>query len=235
MFQVSEARAEFREEMDIRMPIDEAFDLYVNDSYVTTLVMSPSHVEEAVVGFLVGSRAVSSLGDIVGISRSDRRVDVRLRGELKRPRLFVDDCVGLVEGGAPVRSKLKINRQVFWEVVGDFEERNRFHGLQAAGIYDTSSRRAFVSFDVSRFSSVAKAIGTSLLSGADLSSSVAIASGRISADLVAMVANCGIPILAGFKSLLYGGFRNAALLGLTLVLIRGGEVRVLTYPERVEL
>ncbi|MEN2999760.1 MAG: formate dehydrogenase accessory sulfurtransferase FdhD [Acidilobaceae archaeon] len=235
MFQVEEARAEFREELGIKMPVDEAFDLYANNSYVTTLVMSPSYVEEAVVGFLVGSRIASSPRDILGIARNERRVEVKLKGEPRRPRLFVDDCVGLVERGAPVRSRLKVDRETFWEAVGDFEERNRFHGVQAAGIYEVSSRRGIVAFDVSRFSSVAKAIGALLISGLDPGSAVAIASGRISSDLVSMVANSGIPILVGFKSLLYGGFRSAALLGLTLVLVRGGEAKVLTYPERVEL
>ena len=41
------------------MPLDSSFDIYVNGGYVTTLVMSPSWVEEAVIGFLVGEGMAS--------------------------------------------------------------------------------------------------------------------------------------------------------------------------------
>ncbi|MCX8196255.1 MAG: formate dehydrogenase accessory sulfurtransferase FdhD [Acidilobaceae archaeon] len=233
MFEVKEAWAEFREEMGISLPLDEPFDVYVNGSYLATLLMSPSHVEEAALGFLVGSRTVSSPRDVMRLSREGRKVEVDVKGEPRRPKVFVDDCVGLVEAGVPVRSKLRVSMGTLMEVVKDFEERNRFHGVQATGAYDVSSGRAVIAFDVSRFSSTAKAIGASILSGLDIGSCIFIASGRLSGDLVSMVANAGAPVLVGFKSLLYGGLRSAMLLGITLVLIRGGEPKVLTYPERV--
>ncbi|MEM0497551.1 MAG: formate dehydrogenase accessory sulfurtransferase FdhD [Acidilobaceae archaeon] len=233
-FSVFEVLAEFRVEDGIVMPVDGVYSVYVNGSYVSSLVMSPCYVSEAVIGFLVGSGVVGSLSDIIGVSIGDGNVDVSCKGPVRPVRLYVDDCVGFIESGGFVKSRVRVDRGLVEGVVSDFMSRlDRFHGVQATGLYDLSSNNAVIAFDVSRFMSIAKALGYALTRGFSLDKSIAVASGRVSGDLVSMIARLGIPILVGFKSILYSGFKYSILLGVTLILYRGGELRILSYPERI--
>jgi formate dehydrogenase accessory protein FdhD len=94
-----------------------------------------------------------------------------------------------------------------------------------------------VAYDVSRYSSLAKALGYAIKSKYNMGESVVVTSGRASGDLIVMTANTGIPVVATTKSPIYSGYVAAITYKVTLITIsrRSGEVklRVLAYPERV--
>ncbi len=94
-----------------------------------------------------------------------------------------------------------------------------------------------MAYDVSRYSSLAKALGYAIKNKYNMGESVVVTSGRASGDLIVMTANTGIPMVVTTKSPIYSGYVAAITYKVTLITIsrRSGEVklRVLTYPERV--
>lgn len=233
MLEVVEMPAKFVEELDMILPFDETYDVYLNGSHIATLVASPGFEREMALGLLLGSRSIVSSSQIEAIAVENRRIEVRASGEVKRPKIAIDDCVGMIEIAASERSAMKVKRTTIEALVEDFHTRNRYHGVQACGIYDLSKMRGIVAFDVSRFASVAKAIGASEQMGFKADSSIMIASGRISGDMVAMALGRGMPVVVGFKSIMYSALRAALMGGVTVILSRGKEMKVLSYPWRV--
>jgi len=221
------------------MPLDSSFDVYVNGGYVASLVMSPSWVEEAVIGFLVGE-GMALFNGIKGldVSFESKSVNVVVEGFRGRRRFFFDDCVALASQASRVTSRLRVSRVVLEKLYEDFDSRSSGkQGLQATGVYDLTGRRGVIAYDVSRYSSLAKALGYAVKNRYDVGGSVVVTSGRASGDLVVMIANTGIPIVATTKSPIYSGYVAAVTYKVTLVIVssRGDRpgLRVLTYPERV--
>jgi len=239
-FNVTELNANYYISDDLPpMPLDSSFDIYVNGGYVATLVVSPSWVEEAVIGFLVGE-GMASFDGIRGldVGFESKAVSVIADGFRGRRRFFFDDCVALASQASIVKSELRIPRSALEVLYEDFDSRSSGkQGLQATGLYDIKGRRGVVAYDVSRYSSLAKALGYAIKNKYNMGESVVVTSGRASGDLIVMTANTGIPMVVTTKSPIYSGYVAAITYKVTLITIsrRSGEVklRVLTYPERV--
>lgn len=233
MLEIRELPAMFVEELGVTMPVDEVYELYVNGSQIATLVASPGHEREMVLGFLLGARVIKSSTQVEEIVVEDKRIEVRASGDVRKPRIAIDDCVGMVELMEPRRSEVRIEKKRLEELVSDFHARNRYHGVQACGVYDIISERGVMAFDVSRFVAVAKALGAAELSSLKPEGSVLIASGRVSGDMISMALGVGISMVVGFKSIMYSALKTALLGGATVILFRGKEMKVLSYPSRV--
>jgi len=221
------------------MPIDSSFDVYVNGGYVASLVMSPSWVEEAVIGFLVGEGMVSFNGiKSLTVSRESKVVSVEVEGFKGRRKFFFDDCVALMSQASKVKSELKVPITVLEELYMDFEFRSsEKQGVQVTGVYDLRSMGGVVAYDVSRYSSLAKALGYAIKHNFNVRESMVITTGRASGDLIVMTANTGIPIVVTTKNPIYSGYIAAITYRVTLVIaLRKGDdviLKILTYPERV--
>jgi len=221
------------------MPLDSSFDVYVNGGYVASLVMSPSWVEEAVVGFLVGEGMVKPGGiRSVVVSMESRSVLVEAVEFKGRTRFFFDDCVALASRASPVKSKLRVAWSALKELIEDFESRaSKKQGVQATAVYDLSQNTGVIAYDVSRYVSAAKALGYTVKHGFKAEECVAVTTGRASGDLVASVANTGIPILVTTKNPIYSGYIAATTYKVTLIITtrEKGETkpRILTWPERI--
>lgn len=219
------------------MPYDASFKVNVNGVFYTDLIASPDHIEDSVVGLLAGNNIVKSKGDIISLNvdRESNTVDVKVAGEVALKRLFIDDCIALASRGVRVKPGFRLEKKLLDSLVGDFESRGRgFQGLQATGLYSGYDKVAIIAFDVSRYVSTCKAIGRALREDLNLNSSIAIATGRATGDLIALLANVGVPLVVTSKGPVYSGFTMAALLGVTLIVYRRPqEFTVLTYPERL--
>lgn len=240
-FKVVESPVEYYVSEDLPpMPVDSVFDVYVNGGYVATLVMSPYWVEEATIGFLVGEGMVG-LGDIRGItvSRESRVVGVEVSNFKGRRRFFFDDCVALAEQASPVKSTARVAATTLEDLIGDFESRSSTKpGVQATGVYDLGRGEAVIAYDVSRYSSLAKALGYALKHKFNMGESILVTTGRASGDLITMTANTGIPIAITTKNPIYSGYIAAITYKVTLIVTsksKNGKVNLkpLTYPERL--
>ncbi|MDM7275507.1 MAG: formate dehydrogenase accessory sulfurtransferase FdhD [Thermoprotei archaeon] len=219
------------------MPYDASFKVNVNGVFYTDITASPDHIEDSVVGLLAGNNILKSKGDLLSLNvdRESNTIEVKIAGDVALKRLFIDDCIALASQGVRVKPGFRLEKKLLNALVEDFESRGRgFQGLQATGLYSRDDKVAIIAFDVSRYVSTCKAIGRALREDLNLNSSIAIATGRATGDLVALLANVGVPIVVTSKGPVYGGFAMAALLGVTLIVYRGlREFTALTYPERL--
>ena len=224
--------------------IDDSFDIYVNGAHYTTLVMNPSHVEEAVVGALLGDGLIKSPEEILELNVDPERriVRVNILGEPEIRRLHLEDCSMLAARGLIVDSNLRVSWDTIVNLFLDFNRRTvsvtRGLAMHTSALYDMANGKAIIVHDTSRHTSIAKLIGIAVREKLDFRSSIGITTGRASSDMVIRFANMKVPIVISTRGPLYSGLTAASLLKVTLVtyIRRGDRVRgltVLTYPERI--
>ncbi|MCS7107469.1 MAG: formate dehydrogenase accessory sulfurtransferase FdhD [Acidilobaceae archaeon] len=243
---IFETDVKYLEGDDGRPPvaIDDKLDLYVNGALYTTLYMSPTHVEETIVGVLLGDGLVRSADEIesVEVDERNKRAEVRVRGQPEAKRVHLEDCSPATLRAMRVGFGLKVPWSRIVEVYVDFNKRTisvtRGLAMHTSALYELEEGRAIVAHDTSRHTSIAKLIGIALKVGARFDRSLLITTGRASADMVTRAANVRSPIVISTRGPLYSGLTAASLLGITLVsyLRRGEQVRgltVMTYPERI--
>ncbi|MCX8196595.1 MAG: formate dehydrogenase accessory sulfurtransferase FdhD [Acidilobaceae archaeon] len=243
---VFESDVKYLEGDDGRPPvaIDDKLDLYVNGALYATLYMNPAHIEETVVGVLLGDGLVRSTDEIesVEIDERNKRAAVRVRRQLEARRVHLEDCSPATLRAMRVGFDLKVPWSKIVEVYVDFNKRTisvtRGLAMHTSALYELEGGKTVVAHDTSRHTSIAKLIGIALKVGARFDRSLLITTGRASADMVVKAANVKSPIVISTRGPLYSGLTAASLLGITLVsyLRRGERVRglaVMTYPERI--
>jgi len=224
--------------------VDDHLDVYVNGFHYTTLILNPVHVEETVVGLLLGDGIVRSPSEIVGVrvDLEGKRVEALVSGSPSLRKVYVEDCSSLATTGVMVDSNLRVSWDAIVGIYVDFNRRTisvtRGLAMHTSGLYDLAGRRAVIVHDTSRHTSIAKLIGVAVKEGLDFERSIAITTGRASSDMVLKFANVGVPIVVSTRGPLYSGLTAATLFKVTLIsyIRRGDRVKglvILTYPERV--
>ncbi len=110
----------------------------------------------------------------------------------------------------------------------------RTGGTHSSIVSDMSGNIVTFCEDVSRASSVDKAVGGAILDGTDLSRCVLITTGRLSVTMVTKVANAGFPLVASKAAPLSGGLELAKEKDITLVaFVRRPNMYVYTGEQRI--
>jgi len=224
--------------------VDDHFDVYVNGVHYTTLVTTPTHVEEAIIGALIGDGVVKSTEDIISldVDWERKRVSVIVSGNPSIRRVYYEDCSSLAAAGLIVDSDLKVSWDTVVNIFLDFNKRTisvtRGLAMHTSALYDLASERAVIVHDTSRHTSIAKLIGLAIKHKLDFGSSIALTTGRASSDMVTRFAAMKTPIVVSTRGPLYSGLVAASAFKVTLIAyLRRGEgprgLTILTYPERV--
>lgn len=228
-----------RREGWVPVAVDDYLELYVNGKLYATIVLSPVDLEEVVIGTLFGDGIIESLEEVVEISKEGKRVMITLSGPREGTARAREDCLG-----AASASRRAPAAMVSWDVIRsiyvDFNKRTgsvRFGAaVHTSAIYDLKSKKILISHDVSRHTSISRLIGMSLKSEISPRDSVAITTGRASADMVSRLVRLGIPIIVSTRGPVLGGIAAARALGATLIVyLRWGKpgLYVLTHEERI--
>jgi FdhD protein len=213
---------------------EEAARLYLNDCFLTELVVSPVQLKELGVGFVICEGLASEV-DTVHVAGNEIRVSAR-----------VDAMPGWVlESGGGLRAK-KPPREVTSSLTIEPEDASRMiREIQSGAWKKTGAvhcsalffegERAVRSCDVGRHNTVDKVVGFAVLNGIDLSSCVIACSGRQPAGMVSKVANAGIPIVMSKAAATDQGILTAQQAGVTLVCFaRGDRFTIYTHPQRIK-
>jgi len=217
----------------------------VGDVEVATLLCSPSHVEDLVVGFLFSEGFIGGLGDVIALHHDPDagRVVVELRGSLPPARRVVTSGCGargtLRAEGLPRRVEAELEVEVS-ELVEAMTELNRSGRLfEATGAVHSAGlarggRVLVVREDVGRHNAVDKVVGAALRSGLGPGGLVVLASGRLSSEMVLKAARFGAPVVASRAAPTDLAVELAERLGITLVgFLRGLRMNLYANPERI--
>jgi FdhD protein len=236
---------------------EEPLTIFVNGQELVTLVMTPEHLDDLVIGFLAAEGLIQHADDatIVHWVPEDGQVWVRVPG-LPQERLnqfgrrYLGACCGKGRPGFYLA-----NDEVTAFHVGDAgpvlsvetifalsEELARYRaeaeptgGLHSAALADASGILVWRT-DIGRHNALDKVFGHLLRSGHTAAGLAIIFSGRISSEVLLKVAKmrCGLVISNAAPTSL--AVSLAKLLGITAIgFVRPHELSVYTRPERVEM
>jgi FdhD protein len=213
--------------------VERTIRLYLNDKFLTELVVSPVQLKELGVGFFVCEGLVQSV-DAVSVVGNEVRVSASVDG---LPDWVTESGGGLASKKAPrrVQASLTLEASQVPRLIREIEsDLWRKTGAVHCSALFSQGTLIVRSCDVGRHNTVDKVVGFAILNGIDLSKCVIACTGRQPAGMVSKVANAGIPIVISKAATTDKGILTAQEAGVTLICFaRGDRFTVYSHPERI--
>ncbi len=225
--------------------VESTVELRVNGAPLVRLALTHDRLEAFACGFLVCEGLLSSVDAIESVAVGDGVVDARIPGFAASPpevELRTSGCPGLARGLEACRDPLPAGPGVELDLlmrsaglINDLARLwRRTGGTHCTVIVGPDGEVIASAEDMGRHTSVDKAVGTALLSGADLSSALLVCTGRLPSGMVAKVYRAGIPVVVSNTAPILAGLELAERLNMTVVgFARPPRLTVYTHPERV--
>jgi FdhD protein len=225
-----------------------------NFALIRTIMVDP---EFLIIGLLFTSRVINDLTDILELHIQnhlakvtlvdDCKLHEKLESLLPSARLVLGIC-GPDEGAMslwhicdmePIESSMRIATNTIAKAIKGLNQAMPIFratgGTHGAAISDQNGNLLVVAEDVGRHNAVDRAIGAALQKGVNLSTSILVSSGRLTADLVLKAAIARLPILASISAAVTSGIELADVSGVTLIgFVRGTRMNIYTHPERIQ-
>ena len=227
----------------------------VNDREMATLVCTPTHLEEMVVGFLT-AEGVLRPGDRIRRLFVDREQGVAeveapgREGALEQEmfgKRYVGSCCGKSRTGfymandartaRRVESDLAVSAETCFELMAALQESSGLHG-RTGGVHNAGlagpDGLEVVRTDIGRHNTLDKLYGHALREGIDPGEKVIVFSGRISSEILLKVSKMGCPVILSKCAPTSLALEMADELGVTAVgFLREDRMTVYSHPERI--
>jgi FdhD protein len=236
---------------------EKALHLFVNATYWTTILCSPSNLKEMAVGHLLSEGILKSTAEIEEINlketksscvaklKAEINVDERLSLSRLHQRIVTSACGNqspyqYSQKPAKVKSNLTVKAEVVFHSVNQLnfkaETFRQTGGVHAAAIYRADGSLVALAEDVGRHNAVDKVIGMAALNQTSFGECFLTSTGRLSGDVVFKVSKVGLPIVASLAAALDSGVAMAEAANLTLVgFVRGKRMNIYNCSERIVL
>ncbi|HEY6007217.1 MAG TPA: formate dehydrogenase accessory sulfurtransferase FdhD [Geobacteraceae bacterium] len=230
--------------------------LHVNGRELATLIASPHDLRFLVAGFLRLQGFVESVDDfhLLSVCEDFGVANVRIRNEIPerlRP-ILTSGCGtgvtytlagahGAAEGdsdGSHGSASLRTTPDAVVRLMEELARRAQVYrshgGIHSAAVGDADGNLILFAEDIGRHNTLDRIAGEALLRGLELSGTMLVTSGRVSAELAAKAARLGIFLVASRTSATDMAIRMCSEAGITLVgYVRGSRFTVYTHPERL--
>lgn len=240
---------EFTDEISTEYPLT----VNVNGEEFATIVCSPSHLRELVIGFLAAEGAILFYDDILSIQIDESAGFAYV--ELKRPlekakemhsKRFIGSCCGKsrqfyfqadVQTAKTVMSKLRILPEQCLQLMHQMQEQSnafiRTGGIHNAALATTDELLA-IKTDIGRHNTLDKIYGDILENRISIRDKVIVFSGRISSEVLLKISKIGIGIIISKSAPTDLALELADDLGITAIgFTRGNKMNIYTHPERI--
>ena len=224
--------------------IEGQYGLYLNDTLVDTIVVSPAELEAHALGYVVTEGLVEP-GEVKEVRQKGGRVFVRTRGNsggvlpetvwrssayrsrVGNPRPLVPSPV-TVEPALIVQCARQINELAeSWKKSG---------GVHISLLFNLEGDLIATAEDIGRHNSVDKVVGYALLHNVVLQETILTCSGRQPEGMILKAARARIPICITKAASTDRGIEQADRSGVTLIgLARGEAFTIYTHPERIQV
>lgn len=222
---------------------DQEIRIIVNKTVIGTFSMSPTHLKEFAVGYLLGEGLLSSKNDITKLKVINRTIEVETDladFDLRRELVMSSDCFGGMRSKIDLTKKVESDYKISKEMVFEASKKLR----DSSTVWSTTggthiaalvAEDTFISIeDVSRHVAIDKVIGACKLQGINFSNSFMFSSGRMPGDMIIKIARVGIPIIASKSAPTSSGYMVGEEAGVTIIgFVRGNRFNIYTHPERV--
>jgi FdhD protein len=232
---------------------EQRIELVLNGIPLLAMLALPRDVEALALGFLVSEGLWRDRGQLpevrfdadAGRVRCDGQFDEDALETIHRRWTFGTGCGGggtardpsRLDQTRPLDSPLTVQPSQLARLAREFGRQTLLYrmtgGVHACGIADTDKLLLFAE-DVGRHNAFDKVAGMALQGNMDVSQTIALTTGRLSAEIVAKAIAHGIPVLASSSAPTAMGVQWSRRFGLTLIgFLRGQRMNVYTGYQRV--
>jgi FdhD protein len=236
------------EEIEDFIAVEKRLTIAVNGKNVLNLYCTPSMIREFVVGIIYIEGLISGEWCAERISieyGEDIMVDIPSSGTIyEGPKIITSGCAGGVSlmRALPIQKvtdAVSFHVATIKNIFREFQKRSEIYrltgGVHSAALTDGRSILAF-SEDIGRHNAVDKVIGYFLLEHISFEGKIMLASGRLSSEIIAKCARCGIPVVISRAAPTSLAVEIAETSGITIVgFMRGDRMNVYTGRERIAL
>lgn len=229
--------------------------IYVNDQELVTIVCTPEHLEDLVVGFLTSEGIVRGPGDIDSVdiieATGHAKVSANFVNKFNakyRGKRYITSCCGksrenfYFQSDASLvnvkkNSNLKLTTDRIFRLMEKFEQNSAtFH--QTGGVHNaalcSSADIIYSRMDIGRHNALDKIYGRALKDGTATDDKAIIFSGRISSEILVKTAKLGCGIILSRSAPTELAINMAEELNITTVgFIRGDRLNVYSGFERI--
>ncbi|RIV26734.1 formate dehydrogenase accessory sulfurtransferase FdhD [Alicyclobacillaceae bacterium I2511] len=232
-----------------------ALTIFVNNKEMTTVVCTPEHLTELVVGFLASEGILRSieqlteftLSTIKGIARVKTQSEVNFNEEFYNKR-FLGSCCGKsrpsfyyyndMQTALPVTSKAHIVAADVFSCMEEMEHSTPLFaetgGVHVAALCTPSAMQVSRT-DIGRHNALDKLYGYTLLHKQPLDNALIAFSGRLSSEVLLKVAKIGVGIVLAKSAPTSLAIQLADELNITAIgFVRGDTFNVYTHAWRID-
>lgn len=222
---------------------DDEIKIIVNKTVIGTFSMSPNHLKEFVIGYLLGEGLLSSKDDITKLEIDGKSITIETDladFDLRRELVMSSDCFGgmrsKIDLTKKVESEYTIPKEKIFEASKVLREKSDIWsttgGTHIAVLVNEDNYIGIE--DVSRHVAIDKVIGAAELQDIDFSNSFMFSSGRMPGDMIIKIARVGIPIIASKSAPTSSGYMVGDEANVTIIgFVRGSRFNIYTHPERI--
>jgi FdhD protein len=229
----------------------------INGEEFVTMVCTPEHVEEMVIGYLASEGIIRKYEEIedIWIQEKDGFAHVQTTRinpyyqEFQNKRYITSCCGGSRQGFVFVNDRLTAKKMKTMKVQLSVEDCFRLMNemqesaktfLQTGGVHNAAlcDRQGIVlsRMDIGRHNALDKIYGYCLKNNISIRDKILVFSGRLSSEILLKVAKIGCEVVLTKSAPTELALKLAEELNITTVgFIRNGSLNVYTCPERIEI
>jgi len=232
---------------------EQALTLFVNDTYIVSLLCSPIDLEAMAVGFLLSEGLLENRQDLLSITVDEKASSVHVRLDnladdwqlAFHSKTLTSGCgkgITFTSSEAlksldPVRSSLRVRPETIIDLLRAFRTSSKQY-LQTGGVHSAAlaSEGKILLFteDIGRHNAVDKLIGKAFLASQPLEDKILFTSGRISGEIMTKVVRGRLPILVSRTAPTCMAVAVAEDFGITLIgFARNKRMNIYTHPQRI--
>jgi FdhD protein len=241
------------EEVDDEIAVEFPLTIVVDGQEFATMVCTPTHLEELVIGFLASEGIIRSSKEIKAIAVDEHRgfayVELVTKQSIQKEfyaKRFIGSCCGksrqfyfyndmktakTIVHSTNIRVEQCIRlMQLLQEQSTDFQATGGIHNAALC----TSNELLLIRSDIGRHNALDKIYGYCLKQGLPLSDKVIAFSGRVSSEVLLKVSKMGIGMILSKSAPTTLALELANDLGITVVgFLRGHTFNVYTHPNKI--
>jgi FdhD protein len=226
--------------------------IYINHEEFATLVCTPAHLEELVIGFLASEGIITQVKEIARLHfdfpKGLAHVELKrpFRPEFFRPRRITSCCGNSRQSfyyysdartAKAATGMLRIESASCIRLIEQLQSRSQLH-TETGGVHNAAlctSDSILLSFaDIGRHNALDKIYGYLLKHELAIDDKILAFSGRISSEILLKAAKIGCSVILSKSAPTALALAMADELGITVVgFIRNGMMNVYTHPERI--
>nr|WP_173918739.1 formate dehydrogenase accessory sulfurtransferase FdhD [Halobacillus sp. Marseille-Q1614] len=226
--------------------------IYINNEEFATMVCTPAHFEEMVIGFLASEGVIRFRREIKSLKIDEEagfayiKIDGTINTQRNFSKRFIGSCCGKsrqfyfqndVQTAKTSTSTVKLTAQQCIKLMEKMQEVSQvFKGT--GGVHNaalcTNDEMIVGRADIGRHNALDKLYGHCLLNKIAVRDKVLVFSGRISSEVLTKAAKIGVGIVLSKSAPTELAIELAEDLNITAVgFIRGKSFNVYTHPERI--